>query len=138
MDLEPVIRKQGSVPDISTRLGMAFHSTPEPDVCVATMRVDERTRQPFGVLSGGATVALAETLAGVGSLALCPGFIGMGISVSASHVKPALEGDTVTARARIVSRRRHLHVWHVDVTDGGGELVSTVQVTNFMRELRER
>lgn len=138
MNLEHIIQKLGPVPDISTRLGMEFHSTPEPDVCVATMRVDERTRQPFGVLSGGATVALAETLAGVGSLVLCPGFIGMGVNVSANHVKSALEGDTVTARARIVSQRRHLHVWRVDVTDGQGELVSTVQVTNFMRELHER
>ena len=125
MDLEKVKEWLGGTPNLATRLGMEFHSTPEPDVCVATMKVDERTRQPFGVLSGGATVALAETLAGVG------------INVSATHVRAVREGDTVTAQATLVGRRRHFHVWQVTVTDGEGQLVSTLQVTNFLKPLQE-
>ena len=59
-------------PNLSTALGMEFISTPEDDTCMARMRVDERNRQPFGFLSGGASLALAENVAGVGSSALCP------------------------------------------------------------------
>ena len=51
---------------LSLTLGMEFFSTDDPNTCKATMRVDERNRQPFGFLSGGATLALAENLAGVG------------------------------------------------------------------------
>lgn len=115
---------------MSTTLGMKFMSTPDPDTCMGTMAVDRRTRQPFGVLCGGATLALAETLAGIGSLALCPGERFAGVNVSGNHVKAALDGDTVTATARIVHRGHLLHVWSVEVRNSAGELISTVSVTN--------
>ncbi len=134
MDLEKIKKAIGDIPALSTRLGMEFVSTSEPDVCVATMPVNEHTRQPFGVLSGGATLALAETLAGAGSMALCPGQVCVGINVSANHVRSAFEGDAVTARARIINQSRHLHVWQVEVSDSQGMLVSSVQVTNFVKE----
>ena len=119
-------------PNLSTALGMRFLDTPEPDSCQATMRVDERNRQPFGFLSGGATLALAENLAGVGSSALCPGRICVGINVSGSHVRAVAEGDTVKATARIVQKGNSLHVWQVDIHDSAGELISTVHVTNYI------
>ena len=119
-------------PNLSTALGMEFISTPEPDICVARMKVDERNRQPFGFLSGGASLALAENVAGVGSSALCEGRICVGISVSGSHVKAVSEGDTGTATARLVQKGRQLHVWCVDITNTAGELISTVQVTNYI------
>ena len=119
-------------PNLSTALGMEFISTPEPDICVARMKVDERNRQPFGFLSGGASLALAENVAGVGSSALCEGRICVDISVSGSHVKAVSEGDTVTATARLVQKGRQLHVWCVDITNTAGELISTVQVTNYI------
>ena len=74
-------------PNLSTALGMEFFSTPEDDTCMACMRVDERNRQPFGFLSGGASLALAENVAGVASSSLCPGCACVGIEVSGSHVK---------------------------------------------------
>ena len=117
-------------PNLSTALGMNFINTPEDDLCMATMKVDERNRQPFGFLSGGASLALAENLAGVGSSALCPGKICVGISVSGEHVKAVAEGDTVTATARLVSKGRKLHVWDVHIKDSAGELISTIHVTN--------
>lgn len=123
---------------MSTTLGMKFLSTPEPDTCMATMAVDERTRQPFGVLCGGATLALAETLAGLGSLALCPGERFAGINVSGSHVKAALEGDTVIALARILHRGHRFHVWNVEVRNSAGELISTVSVTNYATSNRPK
>ena len=91
-------------PNLSTALGMEFVSTPEDDTCMAHMKVDERNRQPFGFLSGGASLALAENVAGVGSSALCPGCACVGIEVSGSHVQAVSEGDTVTAFARLQHR----------------------------------
>lgn len=132
MDVEAVKRLIERRPNLSTALGMDFVSTPENDICKATMTVDECNRQPFGFLSGGASLALAENVAGVGSLALCPDKICVGISVSGNHVKAVAEGDTVTATARLVSKGHKLHVWDVDITDSSGGLISTVHVTNYI------
>lgn len=132
MDIEFIKEKIGRQPGLSNTLGMEFLSTPKPDTCMARMKVDERNRQPFGFLSGGASLALAENLAGVGSLALCPHKIGVGISVSGSHVKAVLEGDVVTATARLMHKGRTLHQWQVEIVNSAGELISTVQVTNYI------
>lgn len=119
-------------PNLSTALGMEFISTPEDDTCMARMKVDERNCQPFGFLSGGASLALAENLAGVGSSSLCPGCACVGIEVSGSHVKAVSEGDTVTAFGRLQHMGRQLHVWQVDIRDTSGDLISTVRVTNYI------
>lgn len=123
---------------LDTTLGMTFHSTPDADTCMGRLAVDGRTRQPFGVLSGGATLALAETLAGLGSLALCPGEKYVGVNVSGSHVKAVKEGDTITALARIVHRGRRFHVWNVEVRNTAGEIISTVSVTNYAVSIKPR
>lgn len=117
---------------LSNTLGMEFISTPDPNTCQARMKVDERNRQIFGFLSGGASLALAENLAGVGSLALCPNNICVGVNVSGSHVKAVLDGDTVTATAHILHKGKTLHQWHVDIRNGAGDLISSVEVTNFV------
>jgi uncharacterized protein (TIGR00369 family) len=119
-------------PNLSTALGMEFISTPEDDTCMARMRVDERNRQPFGFLSGGASLALAENVAGVGSSALCPECACVGIEVSGSHVTAVAEGDTVTAYAHLLHSGRTLHVWQVDIRDTAGDLISSVRVTNYI------
>jgi len=111
---------------------MEFISTPEADTCMARMKVDERNRQPFGFLSGGASLALAENVAGVGSSALFPGCACVGIEVSGSHVKAVAEGDTVTAYARLLHQGTTLHVWNVDICDSSGDLISNVRVTNYV------
>ena len=132
MDIEHVRHLLDRKPSLSSALGMEFLSTPGEDTCEALMKVDERNRQPFGFLSGGASLALAENLAGVGSLALCPDKISVGVSVSGNHVKAVQEGDTVRAVAHLQSKGRKLHVWRVDIANSGGELISTVQVTNYV------
>lgn len=132
MDIERVKDILLSKDGLSQTLGMEFLSTPEPDTCQARMKVDERNRQVFGFLSGGATLALAENLSGVGSMALCLNKICVGINVSANHVKAVLEGDTVTATARILHKGRTLHVWHIEITNSAGELISAVDITNFI------
>jgi uncharacterized protein (TIGR00369 family) len=99
----------------------------------AEMPVDERTAQHYGVLCGGATLALAEIVAGLGSMHLCADDeIPRGIQVSGNHIGAVPVGGKVVAEGRIVHRGRSTHVWNVDVTDGDGKLVSTVRVTNFI------
>lgn len=132
MDVEEINRIINEKPNLSTALGMEFISTPERDTCMARMRVDERNRQPFGFLSGGASLALAENVAGVGSSALSPGYACVGIEVSGSHVKAVAEGDTVTAYARLLHEGSTLHVWNVDICDSAGDLISNVRVTNYV------
>ena len=101
----------------------------------ARMEVTHTVCQPFGFLSGGASLALAETLAGYGSLALCEeGEVPLGVQVSANHVHAVPLGGVVLAVARIISRTRSLHVWNVDITDEEGRLVSTSRVTNCIKK----
>lgn len=119
-------------PNMSVALGMEFFSTPDDDTCIGRIKVDERTRQPFGFLSGGASLALAENVAGVGSTALCEGCACVGVNVSGNHVKAVKEGDTVTAYGKLVSKGHTLHVWHVELKNSEGDLISTVQVTNYI------
>lgn len=132
MNVDKINEIINAKPNLSTALGMEFLSTPEDDTCLARMKVDERNRQPFGYLSGGASLALAENVAGVGSSALCEGCTCLGIEVSGSHVKAVAEGDTVTAFARLLHCGNKLHVWQVDIKNTAGELISSVRVTNFI------
>ena len=102
-----------------------------PERIEATMPVDERTRQPFGILHGGATLALAETVAGLGSMVICkPDEIVVGMQVSGNHVSSAHEGDTVRAVGTIVHKGRSSHVWNVDVFTSTNKLVSSIRVVN--------
>lgn len=119
---------------LESSLGMQFISTDEDDTCMAKLYVDTKVTQPFGYLSGGAILALAEALAGVGSVSLCPGCKCAGVSVNASHVHSAKKGETVTAYGRLVHKGTKTHLWRVDVTNEAGELISTVNVTNLVKE----
>ncbi len=103
----------------------------------ATMPVDKRTRQPFGILHGGATLALAETVAGLGSMLLCqPDEFAVGMQVSGNHISSAHEGDTVRAIGTIIHKGRSSHVWNVDVYTSTDKLVSSVRVINSVMKRR--
>lgn len=103
----------------------------------ATMPVDYRTRQPFGILHGGATLALAETVDGLGSMIICePDEIVVGMQVSGNHISSAHEGDTVRAVATIVHKGRSSHVWNVDVFTSTNKLVSSIRVVNSVIKKR--
>lgn len=103
----------------------------------ATMPVDSRTRQPFGILAGGASLALAETLAGLGSMIACkPGEMAVGMQVSGNHVSSAHDGDTVRGVATPVHLGRSSHVWNVQIFTSTGKLVSSVTVTNSIMSKR--
>ena len=90
-----------------------------------------RTRHPCGTLPGGATPALAETVAGLGSMiTVKPDEIVVGMQVSGNHISSAHEGDTVRAVGTIVHKGRSSHVWNVDVFTSTNKLVSSVRVIN--------
>ena len=103
----------------------------------ATMPVDERTRQPFGILHGGASLALAETVAGLGSMILCqPDEMMVGMQVSGNHVSSAHQGDTVRAVATVIHQGRSSHVWDVNIYTSTDKLVSSVRVVNSVMKKR--
>ena len=103
----------------------------------ATMPVDYRTRQPFGILHGGATLALAETVAGLGSMIICePDEIVVGMQVSGNHISSAHEGDTVRAVGTILHKGRSSHIWNVDVFTSTNKLVYSIRVVNSVIKKR--
>jgi uncharacterized protein (TIGR00369 family) len=99
----------------------------------ATMPVDYRTFRPGGFLHGGANLALAETVAGFGSMLTVDmqEFDIRGIQVSANHTGKA-DGSIVYARAEVLHLGKRTHVWNVDIRSEAGKLVSTARVTNMI------
>lgn len=89
-----------------------------PGRVVATMPVDERTRQPFGILHGGATVALAETVASLGGVANVDRdkFDVMGLEINANHLRAKTSGQ-LTATGTPVHIGRTTQVWNIRVVD---------------------
>ncbi len=132
MNIESTKEKFLNNDGFERNIGMEFFSTPENNTCMAKMHVDERNIQPFGFLSGGAMISLAETLSGVGSVTLTGGKKCLGMNVHATHMHAAPKGDTVTAIATIIHQGKTTHVWHVDIYNQKKVLVSTISVTNYI------
>ena len=101
-----------------------------PDKVVASMPVDDRTRQPFGLLHGGASAALAETVASVAaSLNLDPARqMAVGIELNANHVRGKRDGR-VTATATPLHKGRRTHVWDIRIEDETGRIVCASRCT---------
>lgn len=103
----------------------------------AEMPVDERTCRPGGILHGGASLALAETMAGYGSMLICNGDkIAVGIQVSGNHISQAYLGEIIYGKACIVHLGKSTHIWNVDLFSNDGKLISTVRVTNSILKKR--
>ncbi len=113
-------------------LGIAFIPS-APGTLAATMPVDPRTHQSVGLLHGGATVALAETLGSGGSALLVDlrTQAVVGVEVNANHLKGVRTG-TVTATGTLIHRGRTTHVWDIRVTDEAGALVAVCRITNMI------
>ena len=111
-------------------LGMVFVPTND-DCVVVKMPISKSTRQHMGIVHGGAYLALAETVAGAGSLhvaginaKVC------GIEVSGNHVMMSPFEGSVIGYGTIISAGHTIHVWNVDVKDEEGNLLSTIRVVN--------
>lgn len=101
----------------------------------AKMPVDIRTIQPMGILHGGASLALAETISGLGSSVLVDlsKYDVKGASCSANHVGSISEGF-VYGYADIIHKGRFTHVWNVDIKDENGRMISTCRFTIMIVE----
>jgi len=117
---------------LTTRMGIELTEVTAQRV-VATMPVEGNT-QPYGLLHGGASVVLAETLGSVGS-AVNAGAdrIAVGIEINATHHRAATSG-IVTGVATPVHVGRTLTTWEVVVTDDGGHRVCTARITCLLRD----
>lgn len=95
-----------------------------------TMPVDARTHQPYGLLHGGASVALAETLGSTAAmLTLDPAqFRAVGLEINANHVRGVREG-TVTGTAKALHLGRSTQVWEIRIEDERGKLVCMSRIT---------
>jgi 1,4-dihydroxy-2-naphthoyl-CoA hydrolase len=95
-----------------------------------TMPVDSRTKQPFGLLHGGASVALAETLGSIASwLVVNPElFIGVGIEINANHIKAVKEGF-VTGICRPIHIKGMNHIWEIKICNEAGDLTCISRFT---------
>jgi uncharacterized protein (TIGR00369 family) len=136
--VQPFERMMSNRPEtLGTLLGMQFLKVTK-DELVMTMPVDHRTIQPFGLLHGGASVALAETAASVGAwLNLeSPDGLAVGIEINANHLRSVRSGF-VTATAKPVYRGRTLQVWQIEITDQQQRLVCTSRCTLAIKSPRK-
>ena len=101
----------------------------------AKMPVDDKTRQPMGFLHGGASIALAETVASAGSVFTTDleKYHVFGLQVSANHISTAT-GGTVIADALCIHKGKTTHVWEVEILDEEDKLISVARVTNIIIE----
>ena len=127
--------KNYSVEDVETKGTMVEHLGIEvtelgDDFVRGTMPVDDRTKQPFGILHGGASVALAETLASYGGyLTIDPEkYHVVGVEINANHLKVAKSG-IVTGKCSPIKRGRSTQVWQTEITDDDDELICVSRIT---------
>ncbi len=114
---------------LSAALGMTISELGD-DFLRGSMPCDERTRQPFGLLHGGASVALAETLGSIaGNLCLdSERFIAVGLEISANHLRPVTRGH-VHGTARAIHVGRNTQVWDIRIEDDEGRMTCISRLT---------
>lgn len=111
-----------------SHLGIEFTEIGD-DYLVGRVPVDERTRQPFGLLHGGVSVVLAETLGSIGAFYASPeGHRGVGLDINANHLRAATSG-WVTGTARAVHIGRTTQVWAIEMVNDAGELTCVSRIT---------
>ncbi len=109
-------------------LGIEFLEVGD-DFISARVPVDTRTKQPYGLLHGGVSVVLAETLGSCGAAYCCPpGHRAVGLDINANHLKGATSG-WVTGVTRPVHIGRTTQVWQIDLTNEAGELTCVSRIT---------
>ena len=100
-----------------------------PDWISARMPVDQRTCQPYGLLHGGCSVALAETLGSTGAvLTLPPEWMAVGVEINANHLRSMREGFA-TGTARPLHLGRSTQVWEIRIVNEAQELVCISRIT---------
>ncbi len=107
------------------------------DFLCGEMPVDERHIQPAGILHGGVSVVLAETLGSMASRLLLNNdkLAGVGLEVNANHLRPVLLGDTLYGRATLIHAGRSTHVWEIRMTDKAKRLCCISRLTMAIIEI---
>lgn len=114
-------------------LGIEFTEVGD-NYLAAKMPVDKRTVQPFGILHGGASVSLAETVGSFASNMIAgPGTTVVGVEINANHLKAATKGY-VHAKAIPVRLGRKLHVWNIEIRDDEDQMVCISRLTTMLIE----
>lgn len=100
----------------------------------ATMPVDERTHQPFGILHGGASAALAETLGSYGSHMMVEktGGIAVGVELNINHIKSKRKG-VITGKANIIHQGKTIHIWNIEMMDEENQLIAISRLTVMVK-----
>ncbi|WP_370087043.1 hotdog fold thioesterase [Ekhidna sp.] len=112
-----------------SHLGIVFTEI-GPDYLKATMPVDHRTKQPMGLLHGGASVALAETMGSVGAT-VCIDLNkqhAVGLEINTNHIKSATSG-VVTGTAKPIHLGKGTHVWSIEIHNENNQLVAISRIT---------
>ncbi|MCF0051488.1 hotdog fold thioesterase [Dyadobacter chenwenxiniae] len=115
---------------ISNHLGIEFTEI-GTDHITARMPVDKRTHQPFGILHGGASVVLAETLGSIASFLCLPDpekQHAVGLEINANHIRPAKQGF-VYGTVRPIHLGRTTHIWDIKITNEENKLVCISRLT---------
>ena len=110
-----------------------------PDYLIMRMPVDHRTHQPYGLLHGGASVALAETIGSIGA-ALCidhQAYIAVGQEINANHLR-SIRNGYVYATARPLHRGGSSHVWEIHIRDEHQHLVCVSRITVAILKRKDR
>ena len=104
----------------------------------AVMPVNDRVHQPMGLLHGGASVSLAESVGSAASMMLIDYNVQgvVGIEISANHVKSKRSG-VVTGTAELVHKGRTTHLWQIRIEDEEGQLISLCKLTNMVIQLKK-
>jgi len=128
---------EGNIGNMAGHLGIEFTAV-TPEYLEAKMPVDQRTVQPIGILNGGASAALAET---VGSLASYLSidrtqYYTVGLEIKCNHISSAFKGY-VHARARAEHLGKRTHVWQIRISDDAGRLVCLSTLTVQVMSLKE-
>ncbi len=133
--------KPYTLADLTVRIGMAEHLGIEfteigPDYLRGRMPVDDRTHQPYGILHGGASVALAETLGSYAAmLTTDPSkYRCLGQEINANHIRGVASGFVI-GTARPVHLGRRSHVWDIRITDERDKLVCISRLTMAVIEI---
>ncbi len=109
-------------------LGIEFLEVGD-DFIRARTPVDNRTRQPVGILHGGVSVLLAETLGSCGAACASPvGYRAVGLDINANHIRSVSDG-WVTGIARPIHVGRTTHVWQIEMTNEAGQLTCVSRIT---------
>jgi 1,4-dihydroxy-2-naphthoyl-CoA hydrolase len=121
---------QSGANTLGEHIGIEFIDAGD-DFLTARMPVDQRTVQPFGILHGGASVSLAETLGSVASV-LCIDITknrAVGLEINANHLKAVPSGSFVTGTVKPVRIGKSIHVWNIEIRNPKGELSCISRLT---------